>query len=301
MHAAPLGLAPDLTAGAALQLIGRGCLDHLVRNEDAALAGNAEGIHQMRVAVRRLRAILSAFAPLIAKAPRHWASAELKWFADALGELRNLDVFAVTLLQPARAVLPAASEFERLALAVAAARRSAQEAAVAAILSPRYTDAVLALMRWFDGCGWRAEGGAGNIDRLIGEVAPLLLDRCRDKVNRRARHFDRQSPIERHRLRIALKKLRYAAEAFGGVYDPLATHPFIQRLKRLQDDLGDANDVRVGRDIVAALTEPGRHATGVALAGRRVLAWNKRRLAGIETQIRQELAELIDTPPFWRF
>src|SRR4029077_19869827 len=124
-----------------------------------------EGIHQMRVAVRRLRAILSTFAPLISKPQRHWASTELEWFADALGDVRNLDVFAGNLLQPARAMLPAASEFERLALVVAATRRKAHEAAVAAILSPRYTDAVLTLLRWFDGCGWRAEGGTGDLDR----------------------------------------------------------------------------------------------------------------------------------------
>jgi triphosphatase len=282
-----------------LQRIGRICLDHLVRNEDAALAGNAEGTHQMRVAVRRLRALLSAFAPLLPTEQRRWASRELEWFADALGDVRNLDVFATTLLQPARAQLPPASEFERLALTLAAQRRRAQEAAVAAILSPRYTDAVLGLLHWFEGSGWRAGGNTGELDRPIRDIAPELLERCFYKAGRRARRFARQSAVQRHDLRIALKKLRYAAEAFAGLYHTAEVQPFIQRLKRLQDDLGDLNDVRVGLDIVAAMTEPGRRMTGVGLAGRRVLAWNKRRLAGHEAQIREHLHELVHATPFW--
>ena len=299
MHAEPLGLAPDFTVDTALKRIGRACLDHLVRNEDAALAGNAEGIHQMRVAVRRLRAMLSAFAPLLPKEQRRWASGELEWFADALGDVRNLDVFASTLLHPARAELPPASEFERLALAVGARRRKAQEAAVAAILSPRYTDAVLGLLRWFDSSGWRAGGNLRELERPIRELAPVLLDRCRDKAQKLAKGYKRQSAAERHRLRIALKKLRYAGEAFAGLYHSFEVQPFVQRLKRLQDDLGDANDVRVGREIVAALTEPGRHTTGIGLAGHRVLAWNQRRLASLEAGVSRQLIELIDVTPFW--
>jgi CHAD domain-containing protein len=83
-------------------------------NKEAGRAGDPEGIHQMRVAVRRLRGILSAFAPLLPPEHRRWASNELRWFADVLGEARNLDVLAAELLGPARVALPAASEFERL-------------------------------------------------------------------------------------------------------------------------------------------------------------------------------------------
>ena len=97
----------------------------LARNELAARAGEAEGIHQMRVAVRRWRATLSAMAPLMLDAPRRKASNELKWIADALGEARNLDVFSSALLATARAALPMASELERLAMAIERRRQTA--------------------------------------------------------------------------------------------------------------------------------------------------------------------------------
>jgi len=299
VHAAPVELHAGLSAEAVLRRIGRACLDHLLRNEDAALAGDPEGIHQMRVAVRRLRAILSAFAPLLPRDQRRWASGELRWLADALGDARNLDVFATALLQPARAALPIASEFARLAQATQRQRRAAHEAVVKAISSTRYTEALLALMRWLDGDEWHA-AGAESLEQPIEAVAPALLDRCRAQAEKRAKGFAGQSAKKRHRLRITLKKLRYAAELLGGLYDAAETRQFIQRLKRLQDDLGDANDVRVGHDIVASLAPPGKRSTGIAHAGRRMLAWHKQRIAKNEPNLRRHLSELLAAEPFWR-
>ena len=298
VHAEALDLHPCLSAETVLRRVGRACLDHMLRNEDAALAGDPEGIHQMRVAVRRLRAILSALAPLLPKDQRRWASGELRWFADALGDARNLDVFATALLPPARAALPVASEFERLALAAEKRRRIARSAVGKAISSTRYTEAVLGLLRWLDGHDW--SGAAEDLQRPIAAIAPALLERCREKAERRSKGFAEQSAKKRHRLRIALKRMRYAAELLGGLYDAAETRRFVQRLKRLQDDLGDANDVRVAREIVAALAPAGRRSTGIGHAGRRVLAWHRRRLAKNEKDLRHHLDEMLATEPFWR-
>ena len=296
VHAEPLKLEPRLSGEAVLQRAGRACLDHLLRNEGAALSGDIEGIHQMRVAVRRLRAILSAFAPLLPKEPRRWASNELRWFVDVLGKARNFDVFDASLLQPAQAALSETSGFERLAMATGNQRKAAHEAVVEAIGSPRYKELVLAMVRWFEDCQWRARGDADDLQRPISELAPILLDRCRRQAKKRSKHFTKQAATQRHRLRIALKKLRYAAELLESLYDPAKTQRFIKRLERLQDNLGDINDVRVGRHIIA--TPSGRN-TGIGRAGRRVLAWHKRRLAEDEPQLRHHLRQLLKAKPFW--
>jgi inorganic triphosphatase YgiF len=299
VHAAPVELRPGLTGEDVLRRVGRACLDHLLRNEDAALAGDPEGIHQMRVAVRRLRAVLSAFAPVLPREQRRWASSELRWLAEALGEARNLDVFAADLLRPARAALPAASELDRLARTTARRRKQAQQDVVAAIASTRYTEAVLALLRWLDGGDWHL-AGALVLREPVEALAPALLDRCRAQAKKHAKHFARKSPIKRHRLRIALKKLRYAAELFAALYDPAAAKHFIHRLKKLQDDLGEANDLRVAHDIVATLAPMGKRATAIAHAGKRVLAWRKRAIAKNEPDLRHHLDELRAAAPFWR-
>jgi CHAD domain-containing protein len=255
-------------------------------------------LNQMRVAVRRLRASLSTFAPMLPPDQRRWASQELRWLADALGEARNLDVFSGSLLPPARAALPDASEFERLSQAAERRRRDAHAGVVQAIGSTRYTEALLALFRWLDGPDWRSTGDAAPCDEPIEKLAPLLLDRCRAQAEKRATDFVKQSPRKRHRLRIALKKLRYAAEMLGSLYDAAATRVFIQRLKRMQDDLGDANDVSVARDIIKSLA-PDRRSTGIAYAGHRMLAWHNQRLAESEPRTRQHLSELLAATPFW--
>ena len=169
----------------------------------------------------------------------------------------------------------------------------------AAISSTRYTQTLLAMLRWIDGDDWLGEDGQA-LRQPIEAVAAILLDRCVTRAHKRARDFPAQSAKKRHKLRIALKKLRYAAELFAGLYDAAAARQFIQRLKRLQDDLGDANDVRVARDIVEDLSAPGRRSTGVAHAGHRMIAWHKHRVAQNEPTLRRHLNELLTAAPFWR-
>lgn len=295
---APLEIDRRLNGELVLECAGRGCLDHLARNTAAGYLGDAEGIHQTRVAVRRLRAVLFAFARCLPPESRRLASNELRWIAEALGEARDLDVFASALLAPARAALPASSEFERLARAIDRRRQSAHAAAREAISSTRYAGSVQALTNWFDGRGWGAGGDVETLFRPIGDLAPILLERCRRRAKKRSKRFVKQSDEERHQLRIALKKLRYAAELLGSLYDPAETKRFILRVKRLQDDLGDINDVRVGRDIVASLAGSG--VTGIGYAGHRMLAWHKRRLVHNEPRLRRHLQQLIETKAFWQ-
>ena len=85
---------PETRAGAALRRIAGSCAAQIVRNEAAVLAGMPEGVHQMRVGVRRLRAILSAFAKLLPNGEHRRLSDELRWLGGVLGVARNLDVFA---------------------------------------------------------------------------------------------------------------------------------------------------------------------------------------------------------------
>jgi triphosphatase len=298
-HAKPIALDPTLSAEDVLQRIGRVCLDQILRNEAAIFAGRAEGIHQMRVAVRRLRAVLSAFRKMLPPEQRRWASGELRWLAVALGEARNIDVFEGALIRPTHAALPDVKALRVLSAAARRRRRAAYAAARQAIRSPRYTALLLGLMRWFDGRGWRDAAVASVLEQPIGEVAPLLLDKLRRAAKRRSRGFARQSAEERHKLRIVLKKLRYTSELLSGLYDAGAVEKFTAGLKRLQDDLGDANDVRGAKDIVAELAH-GPDGAIIARAGKIVLAWHQRRLVARQPKIREHLRQMFDAEPFWR-
>jgi CHAD domain-containing protein len=299
-----LALDPALTGEAALQRIGLTSLGNIARNEAAVLAGREDGVHQMRVAVRRLRATLSAFGKLLPRHQRHWASEELRWLADALGPARNLDVFESALLKPLRQDPDNPAALKKLALkkleqAALRQRRAAYRDAVAAVRSTRFAALLSNLAHWFQTCGWHGGEDAAGLQQPIAALAGRALQRRWRVARKRSKGFGEQSAQQRHRLRIALKKLRYAAESLAPLYPSEYPAPFLRRVKRLQDDLGHANDVRVGHEIVSALAATAGTDNGLAEAGDRVLGWHEQRLAKSEPRLRKHLDELFEAEPFW--
>ena len=299
-HAAPVDLEPGLSGDEALRCIGTACIDQILGNEAAVLAGEPEGVHQMRVAVRRLRAVLTAFAKLLPADQRRRGSDELRWLANALGAARNLDVFEKSLLAAAPAAGAEPAGLEALREALSRRQKAAYAEAKKAVRSTRYTGLLLRLLRWFEGCDWRGRVVAQELKQPIGSLAVAILDRRQRKVKRGSDGFARQSAKQRHRLRIALKQQRYAIEVLGTLYPQREVGRFTERLKRLQDDLGDANDLRVGRDILAALAMRAGKGEALAAAGKSALDWQERRLASHEPRLRKRLDRLLDAEPFWQ-
>jgi CHAD domain-containing protein len=127
-----------------------------------------------------------------------------------------------------------------------------------------------------------------------------VLDKRLRAVKKASKDFTDQSPEERHELRIALKKLRYAGELLGSLYDPEDVRKFTNWLRRLQDELGDVNDLRVGYDIVAELSRGSKSQTAIEQMGRQLLEWHEQRLTKHEPKIRRHLLQLLDAEPYWR-
>ncbi|MBV8653118.1 MAG: CYTH and CHAD domain-containing protein [Alphaproteobacteria bacterium] len=300
VHAKPTTLESDMTVEAMLQSVGRQCMAQLLRNEPAALAGAADGIHQMRVAVRRLRSALSAVQPMLPAEHYRWATGELKHLAGSLGAARNWDVFATSLLQPINEAA-IGQDIERLASAADQRRRAAHAAAKQAILEPRYTISVLKLWRWIEARGWRDQPVSEESALLlapVGAIAPDLIARRHRQVKARSKQFETLAPEQRHKLRIALKKLRYTIEFLASLFDDDAVAAFLKQLKPLQDDLGHTNDVRVARDLLAELREANADAA-LDRAGGIVLGWHDRGLADNEPRIRKHVRQLRRAKPFW--
>jgi CHAD domain-containing protein len=162
---------------------------------------------------------------------------------------------------------------------------------------------MLHLLRWFEACGWRdqrgSEGPEAKSPPLV-TVAPRVLDRRRRRVVERSRQFSRLTPRERHRLRIAVKKLRYTTELFGSLFEGHELQKFVSRLKRLQNDLGYANDVRVAHEFVVDLFAQAEPRSPAAHAWIALLEWHDQALAGGERKLRKHVRRLNDATPFWR-
>lgn len=303
VHAAPVILDPDMTVEAALQKIGRSCLAQLLRNEPAVLSAQPEGVHQMRVAVRRLRSAISSLKKILPQEEIRWVTEELRWLGGTLGPARNLDVFAAELVPAARAGLPDEPGWDGLAAALDRLRVAAYGQISEAVLSERYIAGMLRLLRWFETSGWRRHSLSDEPDPMTSSIAvvvPDVLDRRRRKVRQRGRRFGRLAPRERHKLRIAVKKLRYTVELFGGLFDNDDLERFVVRLKRFQGDLGYANDVRVAHEFVTeffAHVEPRSPAAHAWVA---VLEAHDQMLAGRERKLRRHRRRLNEAAPFWR-
>ena len=88
-----------------------------------------------------------------------------------------------------------------------------------------------------------------NVDRDVSDVAGESIESARTRALRHARGINDETPAKKlHRLRIDCKKLRYLLEFFSELFDPVLMKNFTRSLKRLQDYLGDFQDLQVQRE-----------------------------------------------------
>jgi triphosphatase len=305
--AEPPALDPAATVKQAMQAILRNCLQQWCANEVAALDGSdPEGVHQMRVAIRRLRSAFSVFGRLFDPDQRARLSGEAKTIVSSLGPARDWDVFLSELLAPVSAARPDDAGLAQLTEAAQAERARGYAEARAAIQAPSYTRYMLQLGRWIEACGWRAqasERGADWLDRPIVEFAAHLLGKRQRKALKLGRQFEQLSAEERHKVRIALKKLRYATEFFQTLYPKKESKPYLAALKDLQDRLGHLNDVAVAERLIGTLLgEADGSADGrdIRWGGGLVLGWHARGVAEIEPATVRAWQEFAEHEPFWR-
>jgi len=95
-------ISTGIQAGAAFTMIGRACLRHLVANTTATINRDVEALHQMRVALRRLRASISLFSDFLDDDKINMIKAELRWLAREFGPARNVDTLTLEVIQPLR-------------------------------------------------------------------------------------------------------------------------------------------------------------------------------------------------------
>ena len=244
-------IAPTMSVGDAFRAIARSCLEHLAGNAEAwRQAPGAEAVHQMRVAVRRLRSALRTFGPCLSGPEVGQIDASLKDLAAALDTARNLDVFLAGAW--ARAKRPST----RLTARLRADRRAAYARAGLAIDSPVFRGLLLTVLVWIETGAWRAPDAAraARRDAPIAPFAAKALAKGRRGLLHQGRGIGRLDRDARHAVRIKAKRLRYSADVFEQIWATPDTrvHRFLPALKTLLDTLGALNDIATGEALVAA-------------------------------------------------
>jgi len=210
-------------------------LQALQRQMAAARAGRVEGVHQLRVATRRLRAALALFESALPRRAAKYASEELTWLGHTTGPVRDLDVLAAAAAKHGRLMADGAPP-TMLMRHVREQRAAAHAILVDALDAPRMRRLVGRLTAL---AGSATPKGAGIPCRT---AAPALIRPLIRSVRRAGRGLEEDASTEElHVLRVRAKRLRYGLGSLDGL-GGAKMQTLTKRLAELQDLLGEQRD-----------------------------------------------------------
>ena len=291
-----LAIPPKASAGEAMVAIVANSLAHFVANWDALRqSSDPESIHQMRVALRRMRSALGLFRPAVAAEEGGRAlevlRATAKRIASALGPAREYDVFLdMSSEGPLRSPdCPGGGE------ALLAAVRERQAAAYSA--ARQLIDSAEATRFIFDVQAFIARPPAGA-DVAAKAFAAKALARLNHRAVKGGGDMPALDDDARHDLRIALKNLRYGAEFFEGLFGRhKQARAFGKAIASLQDLLGAHNDVVTARRVVDEIaSSPDRQASAAAAYA---LGWFARGVPLADQALKDAWRNFRHAPRYW--
>jgi inorganic triphosphatase YgiF len=305
VHATEVTLASDATAADALAVIARECLHQVAANVPGLVTDDdPEWIHQMRVGTRRLRSCLSLMSPFVPGELVDPVIAEVKWLAGILGKARDWDVFVTQTLPPLTAWFArdtnAAPGMRRLRERARRRRQAARRDARAAVASPRLQRLLLAAglvcaTPRSDAHGAPADAIPNTAsDPLARAFAARLLVRRHGKFALLADRLGVAGNEERHRARIAAKRLRYAAEFFAPLYPGKRTQAYLETLAAAQDALGQFNDAVTAAALASELSGPADDAAAGAVRG-----WVAAQASALEPRLAKAVRRFHAARIFW--
>ena len=217
VSARPVQIDPAVTTTDAFTTIGFECLRHVACNEIAVRHSDPDGIHQMRVGLRRLRAASSLFKEMLDDRETHRIKVGLVWLTKQLGPARDYEVMVSESIDPLLEQHPNRQELRLLASDFKHERDQGYAVAKAAVGNPRYRHIVLDTALWLLDGEWRRNHDALKTALRERPVSAFVRDELRRrarKIVKRVRRLQALDPRRRHKLRIAVKKTRYACEFF---------------------------------------------------------------------------------------
>jgi len=202
-----------------------------------------EFLHDYRVSGRRMRSALSLIKNILAPETSALLINDLKHIGTVSGPLRDLDVYLLRE-EEYKNIVPegwSSKELHSIFITLKARRRRALKNMISLLNSEKYSEVVSRWNAFFENFDQYVE----NDKPLFSTASSLILKRYK-KVLKEGSVLTAHSPDEGfHKLRITCKKLRYLMEFFSSLYPMDKISLAIKKLKKLQDNLGDFNDLSV--------------------------------------------------------
>ncbi len=292
-----------MTTSDAFRLVASTCLKQIVANKAAVLASDPEGIHQMRIGLRRLRTAMSLFSDIIPGKKTDDIKAELKWLTGELSPSRELDVFLSEVVRPLEDSAHS-DELRSLAGELAKRRDAALERAKAAVRSQRFRNLTLNVAEWLEIGRWRRPQDMllrQRCDEPVETAVVAQLNRRWRKICKRGHRLLELDAGQRHKLRIQAKKVRYASEFFEALFPDKKMRKrrrkFVAAVKDIQTCLGDLNDISVHKlrsKEIAAETSEATFAAGL------VIGHEEAREAAVLVAAEQAHKTFTKARPYWK-
>src|SRR5215510_761914 len=307
-----IDLGHALSASAALRRIALACVAQMQANEAGMLEGkDPEYLHQFRVGLRRLRSCLGLVGMAAGKEATAPLAEELRWLGGMLGPARDWDVFATETLARLAREFRGAEGLAGFRAHCTRLRRAHGEAAREAVRSPRYTGLLLALGEAFardDLVGLQRPPTDDAAPQAVPperpglsagglEFAAFVLEKRDRRLRKDGKRVPAAPPDERHRVRIAAKKLRYAAEFLASLYPRKRVERFVAALEDLQDILGALNDAAV---VGRLLEEAAAKAPIAPRVEGLIRGWVAAAAQGELARYKRAWQAFDEAKPFWR-
>ena len=243
-------LDPDLTSRQAAITIYRRLLDTMQVNEEGILRDlDSEFLHDFRVAIRRTRSGLAQMKKVLPADITATMKEEFAYLGRITGPVRDLDVYLL-YEHDYRARLPEQLQegLGSFFADLAEQRRLEQKKLVRALRSPRYRQIVTG---WDEYLRSDDPTPSADADKPVIDLARRIIHRRFRRLLKDGLAIGADSPDEDlHRLRIQGKKLRYSLEFFRSLFPEQEMDTVIRQLKRLQNNLGDFNDLSVQQEML---------------------------------------------------
>jgi inorganic triphosphatase YgiF len=276
-------------------------LQHFQNNLFGAMAkDDAEYLHQVRVALRRLRVVLRMAEKACADQQLAGLHKDVSDLCVALGRIREWDVFIAQTVQPICMRMPGHAGLQAL-LSASERQRTACYMSLRGDAQARELQRLLLRFAiWMNGAYWQQSAWQHE------ETAQPAQDFATHHLNKLAKRFalsgqqlSAADAARLHALRIVAKKLRYSAEFFAVLFDKQKSKSYLAALSEVQEVLGQINDVAVAHRLLDGLVADAALAAyqeAVVLAR----GWIAHDLSRLLTGLRKSMQKFNKQPVFWK-
>ncbi len=277
-------LGPTMPVSEALRLVMSDCRVQIGKQRSLLLTSDdPEGVHQTRVALRRIRAVLKLFGDAVDDPELRSIDAEARRLARECGPARELHAFLSETAPDAPA------EVVRAGSALIDRRLQRARQALSGEAFARFDTKLKEF----------ASRPPAAKEETLDSFGRRELDACLKRVRRRGRAMRRLRIADLHKLRIAAKKLRYAATFLAPIFPSSQAEEYIETIEALQDALGVLNDRIAGKRILDDITAEGEFSEHVRAQCRRLAKRFARGTKRERRRIEKAWRVFKEAKPFW--